>query len=185
MNRYFTYLFIFINIFFNFSKPSSAEVGILLNCHDSSAFTKRLNSSVKKLETRLAKYEKNTPPAFALQHQIDQTKSRFSSYSESNLLCGSDGLPHLIVDGDFQHASEFVIPGFLFLYIAGWIGWAGRNYIRVISLTKNPTEKEIIIDVPLALSIMFSAYFWPISAWMEFSTGNFVAKSDDITVSPR
>lgn len=165
--------------------PSFADAGLLIDCNESSAFTKRLNSSVKKLENRLAKYEKGTPPALALQQQITNTKLRFNRYAKSGLLCGSDGLPHLVTDGDFNHAPEFIIPGLIFLYTSGWIGWVGRKYIQTVALTKTATEKEIIIDIPLALEIMFSGYLWPILAWNEFSSGNFVAESKDITASPR
>lgn len=161
------------------------DKGILTKCEESPVFKKRLTTSIKKLETRLAKYEKGSLPALALEKQIEQTKNRFDRYSNSNLMCGVDGLPHLITDGDVEHTGEFVLPGILFLYITGWIGWSGRKYIQSVSLTKNPTEKEIIIDVPLALKIMVSGYLWPISSWQEFRSGNFVAKQDDITVSPR
>ena len=157
----------------------------LISCSNSTAFTKRLNTSVKKLEGRLSKYDEGTPPFLALEAQINQTKTRFKKYSDSGLLCGQDGLPHLIVDGDLKHAPEFLIPGILFLYITGWIGWVGRKYLRTISETKNPSEKEIIIDVPLALKIMLSGYSWPIAAWAEFVVGDLIADNDDITVSPR
>jgi len=157
----------------------------LIPCSKSTAFTKRLNTSVKKLEGRLSKYEEGTPPFLALEAQINQTKTRFKKYSDSGLLCGQDGLPHLIVDGDLKHAPEFLIPGILFLYITGWIGWVGRKYLRTVAETKNPSEKEIIIDVPLALKIMLSGYSWPISAWAEFVVGDLIADNDDITVSPR
>jgi photosystem I subunit 3 len=50
-----------------------------------------------------------------------------------------------------SHAAEFILPGFGFIYITGWIGWVGRKYIRAVSTTKNPAESEIIINVPLAL----------------------------------
>ena len=41
------------------------------------------------------------------------------------------------------------------------------------------------IDVPLALNIMFSGYLWPIVAWGEFMSGDFVAEPENITISPR
>jgi photosystem I subunit 3 len=164
---------------------SSFAAGVLVDCDKSPAFTKRLNASVKKLEGRLAKYEAGTPPALALQNQIDQTKKRFKSYGDSALMCGTDGLPHLIVDGDFKHAGEFMIPGCLFLYTTGWIGWSGRKYLNTVASSSNPTEKEIIIDVPLALKIMLSGYLWPVVSWQEFVAGDFIASPDEITVSPR
>ena len=162
-----------------------ADIGGLTPCSESPAFAKRLKTSVKKLELRMAQYEAASPPALALQQQIDRTKARFDKYSRSELLCGTDGLPHLIADGRWSHAAEFILPGFGFIYISGWIGWVGRKYLRAISSTKNPAESEIIINVPLALKIMTTGYIWPISAWQELISGDLVAPKDEVSVSPR
>ena len=162
-----------------------ADIGGLTKCSDSPAFAKRQKTSVKKLEQRMATYEADSPPALALQQQIDRTNARFEKYGRSDLLCGTDGLPHLIADGDFSHAAEFVLPGFGFIYISGWIGYVGRKYLRAVSTTKNPAESEIIINVPLALKIMATGYIWPISAWQELISGDLVAPKDEVTVSPR
>ena len=164
---------------------ASAEIGGLTKCSESPAFTKRLNASVKKLEQRKSKYEADSPSALALQQQIDRTKARFEKYGRSELLCGNDGLPHLIADGRWDHAAEFILPGFGFIYISGWIGWVGRKYLRAVSTTANPAESEIIINVPLALRIMSTGYIWPMSAWQELISGDLVAAKDDVTVSPR
>jgi len=162
-----------------------ADIGGLTKCSESPAFTKRLNTSVKKLEQRMSLYEADSPPALALKQQIDRTKARFDKYSRSDLLCGKDGLPHLIADGRWSHAAEFIIPGIGFIYISGWIGWVGRKYLRAVSTTKNPAESEIIINVPLALKIMATGYIWPISAWQELISGDLIAPADEVTVSPR
>jgi photosystem I subunit 3 len=162
-----------------------ADIGGLTKCSESPAFTKRLNTSVKKLEQRLSKYEADSPPALALGQQIKNTKARFEKYGRSELLCGTDGLPHLVADGRWSHAAEFILPGFGFIYISGWIGWVGRKYVRSVSKTKNPTESEIIINVPLALKIMTTGFIWPISAWQELISGDLIAPKDEITVSPR
>ena len=166
-------------------KQALAEIGGLTKCSESPAFEKRLTASVKKLEQRISKYEAGTPPALALEQQIQRTKARFDKYSRSELLCGSDGLPHLIADGRWSHAAEFILPGFGFIYISGWIGWVGRKYLRAISTIKNPTESEIIINVPLALKIMTTGYIWPISAWQELISGELIASEENVTVSPR
>ena len=165
--------------------PVKADIGGLVKCSDSPAFAKRLKTSVKKLEQRMGKYETDSPSALALQQQIDRTEARFDKYSRSSLLCGSDGLPHLVADGRWSHAAEFILPGFGFIYISGWIGWVGRKYLRAVSTTKNPTESEIIINVPLALKIMTTGYIWPISAWQELISGDLVVPKDEVTVSPR
>ena len=162
-----------------------ADIGGLTKCSESPAFAKRLNASVKKLEQRASQYEADSPPALALTQQIERTKARFDKYSRSELLCGTDGLPHLIADGRWSHAAEFILPGFGFIYISGWIGWVGRKYVRAVSTTKNPAESEIIINVPLALKIMTTGYIWPISAWEELISGDLVAPDNEVTVSPR
>lgn len=164
---------------------SYADISGLQPCKDSPAFTKRLDNSVKKLEVRLSKYEPSTPPFLAIQKQIDKTKTRFDKYGRAGLLCGSDGLPHIIADGRWNHAGEFVFPGLLFIYISGWIGWVGRGYLQSVANTKKPVEKEIIIDVPLALKFSVSGFTWPLAAWQEFTAGQLLAENSEITVSPR
>jgi photosystem I subunit 3 len=166
-------------------KPALADIGGLTKCSESAAFNKRLNATVKKLEQRKSKYDAGSPPALALEQQVERTKARFDKYSRSELLCGTDGLPHLVADGRWSHAAEFILPGFGFIYISGWIGWVGRKYLRAVSTTKNPTESEIIINVPLALQIMTTGYIWPISAWQELISGELVAADENVTVSPR
>lgn len=111
--------------------------------------------------------------------------ARFEFYGSSSLLCGTDGLPHLIVDGDLSHMGEFIIPSLLFLYIAGWIGWVGRSYLISIRSGKNPEEKEIIIDVPLAVKCSLSGFAWPLLAFKDIASGEMFAKDNEITVSPR
>ena len=185
MKRFNIIAFFFALLLIFTPNQAFADIGGLKKCSDSSAFTKRLNGSVKKLELRMNQYEKNSPPALALQQQIDRTKARFDKYSRSDLLCGADGLPHLIADGRWSHAAEFILPGFGFIYISGWIGWVGRKYLRAVSTTKNPAENEIIINVPLALKIMTTGYIWPISAWQELISGDLVAPDNEVTVSPR
>nr|YP_009391146.1 photosystem I reaction center subunit III [Dipterocladia arabiensis]ARW59290.1 photosystem I reaction center subunit III [Dipterocladia arabiensis] len=162
-----------------------ADVSGLVPCKESVKFEKRLSASVKRLESRLSKYDPGTPPALAIQAQIDKTKTRFDKYAKSGVLCGSDGLPHLITDGRWNHAGEFMLPGLLFIYITGWIGWVGRGYLQAIAQTNKPTEKEVIIDVPLAMKFSLSGFVWPLAALQEFTSGNLLASNDDITVSPR
>lgn len=163
--------------------PVLADIGGLTKCSESPAFAKRQKTSVKKLEQRMATYQVDSPPALALQQQITRTNQRFDKYSRSDLLCGTDGLPHLIADGRWNHAAEFILPGFGFIYISGWIGYVGRRYLRAISITKNPAESEIIINVPLALEIMATGYVWPIAIWKEYHSNELIAEK--VTLSPR
>jgi len=180
MRKYFSFLCLVIAFFVTTPDISKADVAGLVPCSESATFTKRLNTSVTKLEGRLSKYTAGSPQALALENQITRTKERFDRYGKSNLLCGNDGLPHLIADGRWDHAAEFTIPGIMFLYITGWIGWVGRKYLRAVSSDANSTEKEIIIDVP-----MTSGFSWPLSAWQELVSGDLLESKDNITTSPR
>merc|ERR1740129_1931914 len=89
--------------------------------------------SKSKPYAKLKKKELN-----ALEATKKKTEQRFDNYASYGLLCGSDGLPHLIVDGDLNHLGEFVIPGIGFLYVAGWIGYAGRSYLQANRGIKKP-----------------------------------------------
>jgi photosystem I subunit 3 len=174
---------IFIAAVMSVCQISAVSADVLTPCQQSEAFHKREINEVRTLENRQANYEANSPSYLALQSQIDQVHKRFDKYG--TLLCGQDGLPHLITDGDWRHAREFTIPALLFLYITGWIGWVGRSYLKYTKETKNPTEQEIILDVPMALKYMLSGFLWPLSAWQEYRSGQLLAKEDEITVSPR
>jgi photosystem I subunit 3 len=178
----------FLFSFFIFSgniQEAKADFNALTLCKESPAFTKRLNSEVKKLENRLKLYTPESKESKFLLQEIEATKLRFERYGNSNLLCGKEGLPRIIASGQWDHANEFVIPGILFLYITGWIGWVGRKYLRYASTTENPFENEIIINVPVASKISISGFLWPVEAWKEFTTGDLLASDDDVTVSPR
>lgn len=172
-------------IFTTHIDSANADFTALTPCKDSAAFKKRLNTSVKKLENRLKIYTPESKEAQFLTKEIEATKARFERYGNSNLLCGKEGLPRIIASGQWDHANEFVIPGILFLYITGWIGWVGRKYVRYASTTTNPFENEIIIDVPVAISMMNSGFLWPIEAWKELTTKDLLASDDEVTVSPR
>jgi photosystem I subunit 3 len=164
---------------------ASADVSGLVPCKDSPVFKARLDKSVKKLSARLANYEADTPAYLALQEQINRTQARFDKYGKQGLLCGTDGLPHLIADGRSSHAGEFILPAVGFLYTTGWIGWVGRTYLQYAKKTDKPNENEIIINVPVALGIMASGFLWPVSAWNELVSGELLVSGEEVTVSPR
>jgi photosystem I subunit 3 len=177
--------FLILNSLFLTPLVASADVSGLVPCKDSAVFKKRGEASVKKLTARLANYEPETPAYLALQEQINSTKVRFDKYGKQGLLCGADGLPHLIADGRPSHAGEFVLPGVLFLYIAGYIGWSGRSYLQYTKTTDKPNENEIIINVPVALGMMSASFLWPLAAWKELVSGDLLVPGDEVTVSPR
>lgn len=149
-------------LWFSFAPPASADVAGLTPCSDSAAFVQRAKNAT-----------------------TSTAKERFQKYADAGLVCGPEGLPHLIVDGRLSHASEFLIPGLMFLYVAGWIGWVGRAYVIAARKSSNPEEKEIIIDVPQAASLMLTGFAWPLAAFKEYTTGELVAKDNEVPISPR
>jgi photosystem I subunit 3 len=145
-----------------------------------------LTAEVDGYTARLATFKAGSEPAAYLTGKIAQTEARFAKYAEGGLLCGEDGLPHLITDGRLDRIGEFTIPALMFLYIAGWIGWVGRAYLIAIHKDKaTAQQKEILIDVPLALKFMLTGFAWPLAALKEFGTGELVVPENEVTVSPR
>lgn len=147
---------------FGFFTPQPAHAYNLTPCSENEVFAQRIQDSGNATARR-----------------------RLELYSQAGLLCGKDdGLPHLITDGNLKHVGEFTIPGLLFLYIAGWIGYSGRSYINAAKKSGNPEEKEIIIDVPLAISCILPALLWPLLSIQEFLAGNLIERDDRIPVGP-
>lgn len=67
---------------------------------------------------------------------------------------------------DDEPALSFVIaqiPTIGFLYVAGYIGYVGRQYIMAVKKAAKPIEKEIIIDVPLAIKLAWQGAGWPLA----------------------
>jgi photosystem I subunit 3 len=166
-------------------KVANADISGLTPCAESKAFAKLKKQELKDLQKRLKKYEPESAPAIALKATMDRTEKRFNFYGNSGLLCGSDGLPHLIADPGFAikygHAGDILIPTFGFLYVAAWLGHSGRLYLEA-TRDKN---KEIIIDVPLAAACFGKALGWPISVTSELLNGTLLEKDSNITTSPR
>jgi photosystem I subunit 3 len=162
-----------------------ADFANLTPCSESTAFQESLSNSVAGYEARLGSFDAGSAPYEYLQGKIESTKARYAAYADAGLLCGTEGWPHLISDGRWSRASEFLIPSVMFLYIAGWIGWVGRDYLRKARKSGNATEKEIIIDVPSAFGFMIAGFIWPLAALKEFGTGELVAPENEVPISPR
>merc|ERR1711907_813173 len=165
------------------------DISGLTPCAKSKPYAKREKQAVKALTKRLKKYEAGSAPAVAIETTIAKTEKRFKMYADSGVLCGKDGYPHLIADPGFAlqygHTGEILVPTFAFVYIAGIIGYAGRQYLLSLKSDKKPQTGEIIIDVPKALQLFYEASVWPIKTYTELRNGTLLAGKDDITVSPR
>ena len=122
---------------FGFAPVAKADVAGLTPCSESARFQQRAAAAT-------------TP----------QAKARFEMYSQAS--CGEDGLPHLIVDGRWSHAGDFVYPGIMFLYVAGCIGWAGREYLKA-TRGKNAAQYEILL---IAASPSRAFWLLPPGLWL-------------------
>lgn len=152
-----------LTLWFTFAPPASADLSQLTPCSESATY-----------QTKAKNFLNTTGDPNSGQNRAER-------YAQA--LCDADGYPHLVVDGRWSHLGDFIIPSLLFLYIAGWIGWAGRSYLIAIQGGKDPEMKEIIIDLPLAISKMLTAALWPLAAIGEFTSGKLVVR--DVPVSPR
>ena len=60
-----------------------------------------------------AQYEEGSAPALALKATMERTEKRFKNYGDAGLLCGTDGLPHLISDPGlalrYGHSGETLV----------------------------------------------------------------------------
>lgn len=174
---------------FGSADAAFADVAGLTPCSESKAFAKRKKNEVKGLNKRLKNYEAGSAPALALQATIEKTEKRFDKYAAEGLLCGNDGLPHLIADPGlalrYGHAGDVLIPTFGFIYFAGWIGYAGSKYLQEVAKGAKPVDKEIIIDVPLAWRMLWAGLGWPVAAVAELRNGTLLEDDSKITISPR
>merc|ERR1711977_676449 len=125
----------------------------------------------------------NSSPAIALKATSDRTNKRFDTYGKSGLLCGTDGLPHLISEPGlalkYGHAGEILLPTFCFLYLSAILGHTGRQYLR----STNDIRQEIFIDVPLAVNTFGKSLIWPLLVLSELRNGTLLQDGSDITVS--
>jgi photosystem I subunit 3 len=171
-----------------------ADISGLVMCSDSILFKQRLGDRIGKLATRLSGYDESVPAYGNIISEVERVNERFKAYSDGGLLCGKDGLPHLIVSGGWLHAGEFIIPGFIYIYIFGWIGWSGWSYLnrggnrgQLVERDKfNRIESEYIIHVPTAVYIMVCSALWPVFAFKKiYSKGELLVSDDEVTCSPR
>jgi hypothetical protein len=81
-------------------------------------------------------YEAGSAPALALDATIERTNKRFENYGKAGLLCGTDGLPHLIADPGlalkYGHAGEIFVrlPYILSRYIVNLMQLVKREQCR-------------------------------------------------------
>ncbi len=118
--------------------------------------------------------------------------ARFDRYSKAS--CGEDGLPHLIIAPTIEpfgalynrgHEGDLLIPGHIFIYVAGIIGWSGREYLKLSRASKDAADKEIFLDPDLVREALFKGAQWPLMADAEGKSGELRESDNNITISPR
>jgi photosystem I subunit 3 len=81
-------------------------------CTAAASWTQILEFTNRKTPSQ-SQYEADSAPALALKATIERTENRFANYAKAGLLCGNDGLPHLISDPGlalkYGHAGEVFV----------------------------------------------------------------------------
>ena len=180
--RFFFSLIASVFLIIGFSPAAFAAKGPVLNADRAS--TEYTASALQKCSEN-PKFMERANSATA---QKDIT--RFKRYGKA--LCGDDGLPHLIIGPPLEpfgallnrgHEGDLLIPGVLFIYIAGIIGWSGREYLIESKKTKDPSDLEIIIDLKLARKCLVKGAQWPLLANRQGRNGDLREKDKNITVN--
>ena len=161
---------------------ANAATGQVLNEDRAST---EFNASALTLCSENARFQERASAA-----STPKDVARFERYSKAS--CGDDGLPHLIIGATIEpfgalanrhHEGDILIPAHIFIYIAGIIGWSGREYLRASKLTKKPAENEIFIDFALARQCLIKGAAWPVEANKQGRSGDLHEKDENISLN--
>ena len=151
-------------------------LGSAAPCKDVPAFLDKKTAALAAVDEQIAKATIAVVPTFTIIPGITGSQSlkqewqakkvsvqdKFARYEKPGVLCGvEDGNPRLIADGRLDHLGDFIIPSILFLYVAGALGWAGRDYLIKANRDAN---LEIMIDTPKAIQSLVVGLLWPAQA---------------------
>lgn len=86
-------------------------------------------------------YDPESAPALALKATMDRTEKRFANYAKAGLLCGADGLPHLISDPGL--ALKYGHAGEVFVSTRCTLGGRDNGGLRVVgSSSRAPARQQ-------------------------------------------
>jgi photosystem I subunit III len=151
-------------------------LGSAAPCKDVPAFQEKKTAALAAVDEQIAKATIAVVPTFTIipgvtgsqslkqewQAKKASVQDKFARYEKPGVLCGTeDGNPRLIADGRLDHLGDFIIPSLLFLYVAGALGWAGRDYLIKANRDAN---LEIMIDTPKAIQSLVVGLLWPAQA---------------------
>ena len=169
-------------IFVGFTPTANAAKGAVLNQDRPS--TEFSSSALTKCSDN-ARFQERASEA-----KTSKDIARFERYSKAS--CGDDGLPHLLIGPPIEpfgallnrgHEGDLLIPGVMFIYIAGIIGWSGREYLNYAKTQKNPAEHEIIIDTAVAWQCIKKGAAWPLHANREGKNGNLRESDKNVSLN--
>jgi len=147
-------------------------------CKDNKKYHKRFKDQLYKIQKKQKGFPDGTSVFVRLQQQVDMLKLKEEVLG--NRYCGlKDGFPRTIATGETDVRGSAVWPAAAFLYTAGWIGWSGRTYL----MRTNSIDKELNIDVPLALTCMASGFSWPVQATQSVTSGDFAVPGNMVRES--
>jgi photosystem I subunit III len=151
------------------------DIGNTKTCSEVQAFKDRLAEKISTVDTQIADIKTKFPEATPSREQYIADKEaekalinrRFERIAKANCDVAS-GYPHLITDGRWSHAGDFIIPSLLWIYLTGALAWAGRDYLMK---TRNPMD-EILIDLPKALESLGKGLAWFVFIGPEILSGS-------------
>jgi len=160
-------------------KAWSIKTSAYLNmCKDNKKYHKNFKDQLYKIQKKQKQFPDGSSVFVRYQQQVDLLKLKEEALG--NRYCGlKDGFPRTIVTGETDVRGSAVWPAAVFLYTAGWIGWSGRSYL----MRTNSIEKELYIDVPLALTCMASGFSWPVQATQSITSGDFAVPGNMVRES--
>lgn len=147
-------LYFFLNCVLLFSEEVKATNLRYLVCKNSAFFNLVVDKELTSYEKILSDYEIGTSIYFATLEKMHYVKNRF--FHQLILVCNrNDGLPRLFFFKPSTSYNYFIISVLQFLYITICIGWVSREYL----LRTKQYESEILINLPLALTLMIKSTF--------------------------
>jgi photosystem I subunit 3 len=82
------------------------------------------------------------------------------------------------------HEGDVLIPAHIFIFVAGMIGWAGREYLIMARESGDAVDKEIFIDSALLQKALIKGAQWPFNANSQGRSGQLRESNKNITTSP-
>lgn len=143
-------------------------------CAKNKRFAKRIKDELYKVSNKQNKFPEGSVVYNRYVEKTARVKKRQASYGAR--MCGKkDGLPRALSEPSLARGNTN-LPSAGFFYIAGWIGWAGRTYLRGGA----NVEQEVNIDAPFAAGCMANSFVWPVVAWQEIVNGDYVVADREI-----